>query len=69
MNQYDSIKKWCKDNPGKYLTPRVAMISLGIGRLSERMSIRELGAKHKVIKAWQTVKTRRGNARCMGYKL
>lgn len=69
MTQLEAIKKWCKANPGKFLTQRTAQLELGIGRLSERMSIRELGAKRKVIKAWQTVKTRYGKVRCMGYRL
>lgn len=67
--QCKAIIKWCNDNPGKWLTLRSALIEIGVGRLSERMSIREIGAKRKVKKQWQTVKTRYGKARVMGYRL
>ena len=67
--QNEQILKWMKANKGKWLTLRTALIELSVGRLSERMSCRELGAKFKVKKAWQTVKTRYGKTRVMGYRL
>jgi len=79
--QNEQILKWMKANKGKWLNTLIAMRELGVCRLSERWReieahyfylhvSRSLGVyKPKPKKAWQTVKTRYGKTRVMGYRL
>lgn len=65
--QNKAILKWFKDNPGRWLTTLIAMRELGVCRLSER--IWEIQQARSIKREWQTVKTRYGKTRVMGYRL
>lgn len=79
--QNKQILKWMKANKGKWLTTRTAMIKLGIGCLHKRIAEidfhlwKQFVNNHrvryvkKVKREWQTVKTRYGKTRVMGYRL
>ncbi len=67
--QNEQILKWMKANKGKWLTTLIAMRELGVCRLSERIwEIQQVRIRN-IKREWQTVKTRYGKTRCMGYRL
>jgi hypothetical protein len=58
-----------KANKGKWLTTLIAMRELGVCRLSERCREIHACGIQDIKKQWQTVKTRYGKCRVMGYRL
>ena len=67
--QNRAILKWMKANKGKWLTTLIAMRELGVCRLSERIWEIQQVRIRKIKREWQTVKTRYGKTRVMGYRL